>query len=279
MVEVVAEAELGVPPAADRQLLLPVGRAGQRPVDEPDRSVLALDDVPGADVAVADDCIGGRRCPDSRAATLLQAAAGSWPWRRAEPLAAGRPGGCPRRVRDGGGRSGLDVAQDLAALVVVAVAHDPRRAGKADLLQMPKQRVHGRCPGSGRTQDRVAVADGGGGLAVGAEQGSSKAWDGIGCSSCSVVTPQDSGALPVSTAGRFLRWRRLEGGATADEVDARRRVGLWKVVQRAAGSRVQAPTATLPRTVTIMSTSRRAIVVSPRRSHAGGSGQRHCQQV
>ena len=71
------------------------------------------------------------------------------------------------RVRD----PSLDVGQDLPALVVVAVTHDAGRGGEAALLQVPEQGVHGRCPGPGRAQDRVAVADGRGGLPVGPGQG------------------------------------------------------------------------------------------------------------
>jgi hypothetical protein len=64
----------------------------------------------------------------------------------------------------------LEVGQDLASLVVVAVAHDLGRAGEPDPLQVPEQGAHGRCPRPGRAQDGVAVADGLGGLPVGAGQ-------------------------------------------------------------------------------------------------------------
>src|SRR4029453_2141179 len=81
-------------------------------------------------------------------------------------------------VRMGVGDPALDVGQDLPPLVVVAVAHDPGGAGVADLLQVPQECVHRWGPGAGWTQDRGAVADGSGGLAVGAGQG---LMGGLGC--------------------------------------------------------------------------------------------------
>jgi hypothetical protein len=147
LVQVVTEAELGVPPATGGQLLQPVGGAGHGPVDEPDRLAGAHDDMPGTDVAVADDGIAGVAAQAPRLPHRL------WGWLEAR-------GGVVQDAQQLAdledpllgvgvwvGDLALDVGQHLPSLVVIAVAHDPRRAGEADLLQVPQQRVHGGVQG------------------------------------------------------------------------------------------------------------------------------------
>src|SRR5437588_8395754 len=150
--------ELGVEPGGLGHLIEAVDGPGELPVDDPYGQARSGHDVPGSEIAVADDGVGPLGAGEPRL-----------------PYGIGRGGEggggaveTPEQGAQGGDRLvapglrvdefALDVGDDLVALGVEAVANDPGGAGEARGLQVTQQGVDRSGPGPRSPHDHVAEA-------------------------------------------------------------------------------------------------------------------------